>query len=259
MIDHINYLAIFGSLLAAVATGAGAIPIFFKKELSKSSLDVGLGFSAGIMLVAAFVSLILPGMKESVAVYGNTFSVAPAIFGLVLGYLFIIFIHEILPHEHFFKNKDMETNQQISRMSLIVLAICLHNIPEGLAVGVGFGAGTPSEGMSLAVAIAIQNMPEGLVVAFGLLREGSTRAKAFWMAVASGFIEPIAAIFGYIATTISHYSLPIALGFAGGAMLFVLCQEIFPELFRQGHEKRATLGVISGVVLMLLIDFYFSI
>ena len=254
----INWIAISGALIAGVATGAGALPIFFKKNFSKSSLDVGLGFSAGIMLVAAFVSLIIPGIETAAQHYPSSASFPIVMMGIFAGYLFIITVHEYLPHEHIFKRQDMQHGRSISRVTLIVLAISLHNFPEGLAVGVGFGAGDQASGFTLAMAIALQNMPEGLVVAIGLLSEGAKKSKAFWMAAMSGLVEPVAALLGYLSSSISQYSLPVALGFAGGTMLFVICQEIFPELFRQGREKRATFGVITGILTMLALDHYLS-
>lgn len=250
-----NLMAISASLIAGLATGIGALPIFFKKEVSKDMLDIGLGFSAGIMLVASFVSLILPGIEQAAKIYHNDFAILAVMIGLICGYLSIIVIHNCTPHEHFIKADDVAHNKKFKKMTLILLAIALHNIPEGLAVGVGFSTGESSQGLALALAIAIQNMPEGLVVAVGLLSAGSSKKKAFWLALLSGMIEPVAAFFGYIFAKISSLSLPITLGFAGGAMLFVICQEIFPELFRQGNEKKATFGVISGVILMLMIDF----
>jgi len=255
-VQLISQTALLFTLLAGLATALGALPIYFKKDFSKKSLDVGLGFSAGVMLVAAFMSLIIPGIEEARKVYTENLALPLVVLGIVLGYLFIIFIHEYLPHEHFYKNQDMSHKKTMSRVTLIVLAISLHNIPEGLAVGVGFGSGDEAAGISLAVAIALQNMPEGLVVAIGLISEGSTKHRAFLMALLSGLVEPIAAIFGFWATGLTHYSLPMTLGFAGGTMLFVICQEIFPELFRQGHEKFATMGVVTGIITMLAIDFY---
>lgn len=252
----INWIAVNATLIAGLATGAGALPIFFKKEISKDLIDVGLGFSAGVMLVASFVSLILPGIEQATKIYENQYAILAVMLGIMAGYLSIIIIHNVTPHEHLMKSNDMNHNKKLSKMTLILLAIALHNIPEGLAVGVGFSLGESSQGLALAVAIALQNLPEGLVVAVGLLASGSTKGKAFLMALLSGLIEPIAALFGFLFSRISSISLPISLGFAGGAMLFVICQEIFPELFRQGHEKKATLGVISGVILMLMIDFY---
>ncbi len=252
----ITTTAILASILAGLATGLGALPIYFKKEFSKQSLDVGIGFSAGVMLVASFLSLILPGIEESQKVYSELLSLPIVLASILAGYLFIIFIHEFLPHEHFIKETDMQHNRKVSRVYLIVFAICLHNFPEGLAVGVGFSGDAQGGGIALALAIAIKNMPEGLVVAFGLLSEGASKNRAFFIALLSGLVEPVAAFFGFLSASISAYSLPVALGFAGGTMLFVICQEMLPELFREGHEKNATLGVIIGVLSMISIDFY---
>ncbi|ATH07131.1 hypothetical protein BIY24_04020 [Halobacteriovorax marinus] len=253
----VSYTAIVWTLIAGIATGLGAIPIYFKKEFSKKSLDVGLGFSAGVMLVASFLSLIIPSVSEAKEVYTYNVGLPLILISLFTGYLFIIFIHDILPHEHLIKHTDMKHRKKMSRVALIVLAISLHNFPEGLAVGVGFGSGDEGNGIALALAIALQNMPEGLVVAFGLLSEGASKHKAFAMALLSGLVEPVAAAIGFISSSVTHYSLPIALSFAGGTMLFVICQEMLPELFREGHEKHATLGVIVGVMSMLAIDYYF--
>lgn len=254
---NVSQTAIIGTLVAGLATGAGALPIYFKKEYSRQSLDVGLGFSAGVMLVASFLSLILPGIELAKEIYSPNYAFPLLVAGVVFGYLFIIMIHELLPHEHLHKARDMERGKKIGRMTLIVLAMSLHNFPEGLAVGVGFGAGDDAKGLTLAIAIAVQNLPEGLVVAFGLLSEGASKHKAFLMALLSGLVEPVAAVLGFLSTSMTQLSLPIALGFAGGTMLFVICQEILPELFRQGHEKSATFGVIVGVIAMLALDFYF--
>ena len=249
--------SILGILIAGGATCLGAVPIFFKKEFSKNTLDIGLGFSAGVMLVASFLSLILPGIEAASKTYHHWYSFPIVLLGVTLGYLFIIGIHELLPHEHIFKDRDMKKGQSMNRITLILLAISLHNIPEGLAVGVGFGGGNEASGFTLAMAIAIQNMPEGLVVAFGVLREGASKKKAFLLACLSGAIEPVAAVFGYVTSSISSETLPFALAFAGGTMLFVICQEIFPELFRQGHERHATMGVLIGIMTMFAINHYF--
>lgn len=245
-----------GTLIAGFATGLGAVPIYFKKTFDKTTLDIGMGLSAGVMLVASFISLILPAIESAKELYSHSLAFPAVTLGIVTGYFFIIVIHNLLPHEHLFKETDMEHKGKMSRVTLVIMAICLHNLPEGMAVGVGFGGGDMSSGMTLALAIAIQNMPEGLVVAIGLLSEGSSKNKAFLMALFSGLVEPVAAFFGLLFTKISSQALPIALSFAGGTMLFVICQEIFPELFRKGHEKYASIGVVLGMILMLGIDFY---
>lgn len=249
-----HWLAIGWSLVAGIATGLGALPVFFKKEFSKASLDVGLGFSAGIMLVASFISLVLPGIAEAEKVYGPRIALLPVLVGLAIGYFGIDIMHKYWPHRH--PGEIQTPRPRASRFMLIVLAICLHNFPEGLAVGVGFGGHDARHGIALALAIAFQNMPEGLVVALALISEGASHSRAFAMAFLSGLIEPVAAILGFISTRITMYSLPVAMGFAGGAMLFVICQEIFPELFRPGHEKKASLGFVIGILLMFLLDFF---
>ena len=253
---NFNWIAIGGALLAGLATGLGALPIYLKKSYSSNFLNAGLGFSGGIMLVASFVSLLLPSISSAQEIYGPHLSILYVLVGLLIGYMFIILIHDYLPHEHIYKDTDVEHNSKASRVMLIILAISLHNLPEGLAVGVGFGAGDSADGMGLAIAIAIQNMPEGLVVAIGLLSEGATRNRAFIMALLSGLVEPLAAVFGYLLTSFSKYTLPVSMSFAAGAMLFVICQEIFPEIFRRGNERSASVGVILGVITMILIDFY---
>lgn len=257
-----DYMAIFATVFSGLATALGALPIYFKKSFSKEFLDIGMGFSAGVMIVAAFLSLIVPGLHESRILFLHTlgaFGFLPVVFGIVAGYLCIIFIHDFVPHEHLYKDADMGHAKTISRMSLIVLAIAIHNFPEGLSVGVGFGARTgSSNGYLLASAIAIQNIPEGLVVALGLLREGATKNRAFKMALLSGLVEPVAALIGFLSTQIASKALPLALGFAGGMMLFVICQEIFPELFRQGSERKTTLGVLTGICLMIVLDYIFN-
>ena len=217
-----------------------------------------MGFSAGVMLVASFLSLIVPALDQARVIYPPAWSLPFVLIAIAAGYFFIIIVHGLIPHDHIYKDADMNHKEKFSRVTLIVLAMTLHNFPEGLTVGVGFGGGDETSGMALAVAIALQNMPEGLVVALGLLSEGASKNKAFLMALMSGLVEPIAAIFGYATASYTQYSLPVSLGFAGGTMLFVICQELLPELFRKGSEKHATFGVIIGIMVMLSIDFYFS-
>jgi ZIP family zinc transporter len=251
-----NWIAVAAILFAGISTGIGALPVLFKKEFTKGFLNLGMGFSAGVMLVASFIALLLPALADGARVYGETWSPLFVLSALFVGYLSIVFIHEFLPHEHLIKKEDKLLDSSKSRVLLMVFAIALHNFPEGLTVGVGFGGADFSGGLSLALAISIQNMPEGLVVALGLVSIGTSRLKAFTMALLSGMIEPVAAAVGFFTARISEFSLPVSLAFAGGAMLFVTCQEIFPELFKEGNEKKATLGVIVGVIAMLLIDYY---
>jgi len=255
---NINWVAINGTLIAGISTGIGAIPIYFKRDFQKKQLDMGLGFSAGIMLIASFLSLIIPAMDFAKITYSSTIAIAPVILGLSFGYLFITFIHQYIPHEHIFKSISNIDTQKINRTLLIILAISLHNIPEGLSVGVGFGTGDNASGLALAIAISIQNMPEGLVVALSLLSIGQTKHRAFFIAMLTGLIEPVFALFGFVSTVITSYALPIGLAFAGGAMLFVVCQELLPDLFREQHQKHAMFGVLLGLITMLMIDFWLS-
>ena len=256
----VNSTALLAALIAGLSTGVGALPIYLKKNFTEKSMDLGMGFSAGVMLVASFIALILPGLEKGQTVFSSSpVSLLAVLTSLVVGYLFIIVLHDILPHEHLKKDKDMTHKKKISRVTLIIFAICLHNFPEGLAVGVGFGSGEEASGIALALAISIQNMPEGLVVAFGLLSEGASKNRAFLMALLSGLVEPVAAFLGFISTQLTAYALPVSMGFAGGAMLFVICQEMLPELFRDGNEKNASAGVIIGIVVMLLIDAALSV
>ena len=253
----INYqVPIAISLFAGISTGIGALPIYLTRAFSKEFLNTGMGFSAGIMLVASFVSLILPGIHTPSTLYDKSFAIIPVIFGLLLGYLCIVFLHKKLPQYHLIKNAMSQNKEAMTRSSLIVLAICLHNIPEGLSVGVGFGAGDLANAISLGIGIAIQNMPEGLVVALCLISIGVRKNKAFLIALLTGLVEPLIAIFGFITTVFSKHILPISMGFAGGAMLFVVCQEMFPDLFRKGYTANSTRGLLIGMTLMLLIDFY---
>lgn len=252
----ISQTALIGTLIAGFATGAGALPIFFKKKFSQKSLELGLSYSAGIMLIASFTSLLLPAFEESKRIFSNGVAFPITAVAFMVGYLFITGVHHIIPHGHVLKKEKARKELKLSKMALVVLAICLHNFPEGLAVGVGFGAGNDTEGMSLALAIAIQNLPEGLVVAIGILNEGASKYKAFGWALLSGLVEPLAALLGFFSVGLSTYGLCISLAFAAGAMLFVICQELFPVIFKEGYEGGSTLGVLFGILTMLAIDFY---
>lgn len=246
----------FGSAVAAgMATTLGAIPIFFKRDFSPSFLQGGMGLSAGIMLTACFSSLIYPGIGMAEKLYPqHHFGFVLVLLGIALGYVGILWAHNRVPHEHLFKDPDVDVTKGLSRVSLIVLAIAIHNLPEGLAVGVGFGGTDLNNAMDLAIGIALQNIPEGLVVAFGLVSEGVSKPRAFKVSVLSGAVEPVAAIFGFFAAFFVAFLLPVLMGFAAGAMLFVVCQEMLPELFKNGHEKAATRGVLLGVILMLAVS-----
>jgi ZIP family zinc transporter len=243
------------SLLAGLATAAGALPIFSARNISRRAQDAMLGFGAGVMLAATSFSLIVPGVETAQALWGSQgLAAGIAATGVAAGALFLWAADRFLPHEHFVKGIEGADGRRLKQVWLFVFAITLHNFPEGLAVGVAFGAGETAEAMSLATGIGIQNMPEGLAVALALATLGYTRVAAFAVAAATGLAEPLAGLAGAAAVTFMQPILPFALTFAAGAMLFVISHEIIPESHRHGHEQAATLGVTGGFVTMMLLD-----
>jgi len=245
------------SLAAGLATGVGALPGLAFPNLSRKTLDVLLGFAAGVMLAATAFSLVVPGVEYGKAIYGTTYwAVLVMAGGILFGAVFLDRCDKWIPHEHFFKGHEGPT-VRLKKTWLFVLAITLHNFPEGLAVGVGFGGGTEeavAQGTTLAFGIGLQNMPEGLAVLLPLLREGYGRGRALWIATASGLVEPVAGLLG--AGLVGYFDkvLPFGMAFAAGAMLFVISDEIIPETHRGGYERAATFGVMVGFVLMMAMD-----
>lgn len=241
------------SLLAGLATAVGAAPVFAAAAISRRAQDAMLGYGAGVMLAASVFSLILPGISAAEALWGGrTLAAGFAAAGVGAGALFLWAADRLVPHEHFIKGPEGGA-RRFKQVWLFVLAITLHNFPEGLAVGVSFGNGA-AEAAALATGIAIQNMPEGLVVALALATLGYSRIAAFALAAASGLAEPLAGLFGAAAVTLAQPLLPFALTFAAGAMLFVISHEIIPESHRHGHEQPATLGTIGGFITMMVLD-----
>lgn len=242
-------------------TALGAALVFTTKTLNKKLLDVMLGFAAGVMIAASFWSLLVPAIEMSAG--GELPSwFAPAI-GFILGGIFLRIADMILPHLHIGlpieKAEGLKTSWR--RSILLVFAITLHNIPEGLAVGVAFGAaaaGLPSASLSAAIALAIgiglQNFPEGTAVSIPLRREGMSRLKAFWYGQLSGAVEPVAGVIGAATVLYSQAILPYALGFAAGAMIFVVVEEVIPESQYGGNSDLATMGAMAGFVVMMILD-----
>jgi len=239
-------------MIAGISTGLGATPIYFKREYSTNFLDLGLGFSAGVMLIAAFSALIFPSVNLVNFIYKSQFGIFVPILGLIIGYQAVIYLHKHIPHEHLLQKINLDSLKN-SKYYLIFIAMCLHNIPEGLSVGIGFGGTSFANALYIGIAISIQNLPEGLVVALGVVKAGESRNKAFLLAFLSGIIEPIAAFIGFYATTISKLTLHFALAFAGGAMLFVVCQEMLPELFNKKDISSSQKGILLGFIIMILI------
>jgi len=248
------------SLMAGLATGVGAVPGLWFRNLSRRTLDVLLGFAAGVMLAATAFSLVLPGIDYGTEIYGSKLSaVCLMVAGILAGGVFLDRMDKWLPHEHFFKGKEGPSSS-LRRTWLFVLAITLHNFPEGMAVGVGFGGATENaalaikQGTALAVGIGLQNMPEGLAVLLPLLREGYRPWRALWIATATGLVEPIAGVMGAGMVSFARPVLPFGMAFAAGAMLFVISDEIIPETHRGGFERAATFGVMIGFVVMMAMD-----
>ena len=248
-------LALAGSGVAALATALGALPALFIRKISTRWEDVMLGFGAGVMAAAACFSLILPGVAAGTDILGSKLAGATIVgAGFVLGALFLLLADKALPHEHSGAGRHGPEWMHLRRVWLMVFAIALHNFPEGMAIGVGFSGGDTAVGVPLAAAIALQDIPEGLVVAVAL----RTVAYAPWQAAAiaalTGLAEPLGAIVGVALTSGFAPLYPAGLGFAAGAMIWVVSHEIIPETHRKGHEQAATLGLIGGFVVMMMLD-----
>ena len=249
------WLGVLASLLAGATTGLGALPIFFVTRISVRVQDSLLGFGAGVMLAATCFALLVPGIEAGEARFGSELAGVTAVaIGLLAGASIFFIANHLLPHEHFIKGHEGPDARGLRRIWLFVLAIAIHNFPEGMAVGVGFGDGDLARGTTLMFGIALQNMPEGLVVAVALLSVGYSRAAAFWVALATGLVQPIGGLFGSAAVVLSDLLLPFALAFAAGAMLFVISDEIIPETHRKGFEREATASLIIGFVVMMVLD-----
>ncbi|MGD9546161.1 MAG: ZIP family metal transporter [Candidatus Krumholzibacteriia bacterium] len=253
--------ALVATLFTWGVTALGAAAIFVFKTVNRKLLDAMLGFAAGVMIAASFWSLLAPAIEMAEADGGDGWR--PAVIGFLVGGAFLYLIDKILPHLHLgFPREEAEgITTSWHRSVLLVLAITLHNIPEGLAVGVAFGAvaaGVDSASMGGAVALAlgigIQNFPEGLAVAAPLRREGWSRRKSFMYGQASGVVEPIAGVLGASAVLLMRPLLPYALSFAAGAMIYVVVEELIPESQLQKNTDLATIGAMLGFALMMTLD-----
>ncbi len=258
--NHI-FQALLATLFTWGVTALGAAMVFLTKNISRRILDFMLGFAAGVMVAASFWSLLAPAIEMVEAEGGIAW--IPSSAGFLAGGIFIRLIDRILPHLHLgFPVSEAEgVKTSWHRSILLVLAITLHNIPEGLAVGVAFGALAAGSAhtsfaaaCALAVGIGIQNFPEGMAVSVPLRREGMSRLKSFWYGQLSGIVEPIAGVFGAAAVIIVQPLLPYALSFAAGAMIFVVVEEVVPESQREGNTDLATMGVLIGFVVMMILD-----
>ena len=248
-------LGFLGSLAAGSLTAIGAVPVLFGRLPSRATRDMALGFAAGVMLAASFFSLIIPALDAAEPMFENgAMPAAIVCVSILLGMGAVALMNERLPHEHFASGREGPEAASLRRVWLFVIAITIHNFPEGLAVGVGFGADGLSGGLPLAIGIGLQNAPEGLAVAISLLGEGYPKARAWGIAALTGMVEPVGGLIGAGIITLSQPLLPWGLAFAAGAMLYVISHEIIPETHRSGHQNRATLGLAVGLVLMLFLD-----
>ena len=259
--------ALAGGLIIASMNLLGASLVLVWRNPSEWALDGMLGFAAGVMLAAAFTSLIIPGIEQYSG--GNPI---PTLVGVALGALFLDRADVLVPHAHYLLTGERRTDaaepaetlpvtdERLTGVVLFILAITLHNMPEGLAVGVGFGAaaGDPARlgaALSLMIAIGLQNIPEGLAVSVAAINAGlDRRLYAAVAGIRAGVVEIPLAVLGTVAVATIEPLLPYAMGFAAGAMLFVISDEIIPETHRSGHERVATLGLMAGVVIMLYLD-----
>jgi len=251
--------ALYATLFTWFLTALGASVVFFFKTMNRLALDGMLGFTGGVMVAASYWSLLAPAIEMS---HGEGFQkVFPVAFGFILGAFFLFGLDKILPHLHinFKETEGVKTPWQ--KTTLLVLAITLHNIPEGLAVGVLFGgvaAGVPEASIAgavvLAIGIGIQNFPEGIAVSMPLRRMGMSRKKSFMYGQSSALVEPIAGVVGAFAVTFFTPILPYALAFAAGAMIFVVVEEVIPETQQANNTDIATLGFIGGFVVMMTLD-----
>lgn len=251
--------ALYATLFTWVVTALGASSVFLFKKMNKNIMDGMLGFTGGVMVAASVWSLLIPAINMS---EGTGFTqVIPAVIGFLIGAAFLFSIDKVLPHLHvnFKKVEGVKTPWQ--KTTLMILAITLHNIPEGLAVGVLFGSvavGIPEATIAgavvLAIGIGLQNFPEGIAVAMPLRRMGMSRRKSFFYGQASAIVEPIAGVMGALAVVTFTPILPYALAFAAGAMIFVVVEEVIPEAQQNKNSDIATIGFIGGFILMMTLD-----
>ena len=245
---HLVWLTALG---VGGATVIGSIIGFMFKHISHRFSDIVLSFAAGVMLAAAVLGLILPSVE-----YGGQYGLLFTIPGIFVGALCLNLIDKVVPHLHKLVGPDIEThnNHNLSKVLLFVTAIAIHNLPEGIAAGVGFGSGNTSQALMIAGGIALQNIPEGMVIIGPMLAAGVSPKRTFIAAMITGLVEVVGTLFGYLAVSISSAILPIALAFAGGTLLYVISDEMIPETHAHGSERGATYALLVGFCVMLISD-----
>jgi ZIP family zinc transporter len=237
------------------ATVLGAVLGFLFQKISHKFSDLVLSFAAGVMLAAAVIGLILPSLD-----YGGKWGFPVAVVGIFCGALCLSLMDRLVPHLHRLSGVEPEKHpsgtQQLDKVLLFVMAIAIHNLPEGIAAGVGFGTGNTGEALTIAAGIALQNIPEGMVIIAPMLAAGMSKSRTFLAALMTGLVEVIGALLGYFAVTLSTAILPFALAFAGGTMLYVISDEMIPETHAHGEERGATYALLAGFCLMLGMSHY---
>lgn len=244
-------LVLLTALGVGGATVIGALIGFMFKKLSHKFSDIILSFAAGVMLAAAVLGLIIPSLE-----YGGKLGIIWAVVGIFSGALCLNLIDKLVPHLHKIVGADIESHNDtnLNKILLFVLAIAIHNLPEGIAAGVGFGSGNSSQALLIAGGIALQNIPEGMVIIAPMLSAGVTPKRTFIVATLTGLVEVVGTLIGYFAVSISSAILPFALSFAGGTMLYVISDEMIPETHAHGNERGATYALLLGFCLMLVTD-----
>jgi len=248
-------LVLLTALGVGGATVIGAVIGFIFKKITHTFSDVVLSFAAGVMLAAAVLGLIVPSLE-----YGGEWGLLYTLSGIFAGALCLNIIDKLVPHLHKMAGVDSEThhNQNLSRVLLFVTAIAIHNLPEGIAAGVGFGSGDASQALIIAGGIALQNIPEGMVIIGPMLAAGVKPRRTFLLAVMTGAVEIVGTLIGYFAVSVASAILPFALAFAGGTMLYVISDEMIPETHAHGHERGATYALLVGFCVMLVTDVIFG-
>ena len=244
-------LVLLTALGVGGATVIGALIGFIFKNISHKFSDIVLSFAAGVMLAAAVLGLIIPSLE-----YGGKYGILVTVAGIFAGAVCLNLIDKLVPHLHKIVGVEPEShhNANLSKVLLFVLAIAIHNLPEGIAAGVGFGSGDTTQALIIAGGIALQNIPEGMVIIAPMLAAGISPRKTFILAMITGLVEVVGTLIGYFAVSISTAILPFALAFAGGTMLYVISYEMIPETHAHGIERGATYALLIGFCVMLVTD-----
>ncbi len=247
-------------LLTAIGVGGatviGALIGFAFKNISHRFSDIILSFAAGVMLAAAVLGLIIPSVEYG-SVYGTPFALLITVAGVFVGALCLNLVDKIVPHLHALAGVESEEhkNEGLSKVLLFVMAIAIHNLPEGIAAGVGFGSGNDGQALIIAGGIALQNIPEGMVIIAPMLTAGVSKKRTLLIASLTGLVEVVGTLIGYLAVSVSTAILPFALAFAGGTMLYVISDEMIPETHAHGAQRGATYALLVGFCLMMCMDF----